>query len=150
MVMIKIVVFLIFFIAPISTLIHELGHAVAARLLRADFVSLFIGKGKRLVTFNIFQIQFVVNSFFILGGHTMSYKSPPYNMYESVYVTLFGPLLNGIVAFILSIFYSIQANIYIEIAIWFNLWLFFVNLIPIRLNERQTDGYIVYKMLKKY
>ncbi len=142
-------IFLIFAIAPLSTFFHELGHALAAKQVKAEVVTLRIGKGKQLFRIEIRELQIEIFSLFFMGGHTVSSRSPSYKLNELIYITLLGPLLNGIIAFLLILINRIEPFKFIELAIWFNLWLFFVNMIPIRIKDKHTDGYIVYKLLWK-
>ncbi|WP_085991985.1 M50 family metallopeptidase [Oceanobacillus senegalensis] len=145
--MIYLLLYLIFIVAPFSIFFHEIGHAIGARTRGADFIQLSIGQGKRLVTLGDQNFQIIVHLFYFMGGLTISEKSPSYKTKDVIILTLLGPLANGIIAILLILFYRMGPSLYIELAIWFNLWLMIVNLLPIKLKDKYTDGYIIFKRI---
>jgi Zn-dependent protease len=145
--LIQVIFFLVLIIAPISTFFHEFGHAIAARTLKASEITLKMGKGKRLFAITLQGLNIEIYSLFFIGGHTVSSRHPFYKKRELIYISLMGPLSNGIIALLLYFYLSYEVNVYIELSFWFNIWLFVMNIIPIHLNNKYTDGYIVYNIM---
>ncbi|MFD1850536.1 M50 family metallopeptidase [Oceanobacillus bengalensis] len=137
--------YLVFIAAPASTYFHELGHALAANLVKADMIHITIGKGKQMIHLSNEKINTYVNRQFFLGAYTVSTRENPYTAYEKIFIALMGPLTNGIIVILLYILYGVIPNIYLELAFWFNLWLAIVNMIPFKWREKHTDGYTIYK-----
>nr|WP_210434343.1 site-2 protease family protein [Virgibacillus sp. SK37] len=147
--LIQIIFTLVLIIAPLSTFFHEFGHAIAARTLKANEITLKMGKGKRLVAITLLDLNIEIHSLFFIGGHTISKRYPYYKKRELIYISLLGPLSNGIIALLLYFYLSYEVNLYIELSFWFNIWLFTMNIIPIHMNNKYTDGYIVYKLISE-
>ncbi|WP_068671965.1 site-2 protease family protein [Oceanobacillus sp. Castelsardo] len=145
--LIQVLFFLVLIIAPLSTFFHEIGHAIAARTLKASEITLKMGIGKRILAITLLELNIEIYSLFFIGGHTVSSRHPYYKKGELIYISLMGPLSNGIIALFLCLYLRNEVNLYIELSFWFNIWLFIMNIIPIRLNNKYTDGYIVYKLI---
>lgn len=141
--------YLIFLVSPISHFLHELGHALGASLVKADNIKIIIGKGKTLVKMGTVKVKIVVNKWYFIGGLTESFREKPYNKAEKILILLFAPFLNGIVAVIFYIIFTHHSNIFVEIIIWYNLWLMLSNLLPFKWDGKQTDGYTIYKLMCK-
>lgn len=137
--------YLILIVAPIGTLIHESGHAFGANLVKANQITLSIGRGKKIGVIHFQKIQMHIRLLYFLGGFTQSKRKMPYNQKEIVCITLFGPLNNAIFAILFYLLYGMYANQYLHILFLFNLWLAVVNMLPFKFKGKQSDGYSIFK-----
>lgn len=136
-------------VAPITVFIHELGHAIGSLMMRADKIELNIGAGRKLFSIENSKWTIGVYIFYMLGAHTASERDPYFSKMEQIVISGFGPLLNGVVWFIVQ-----QWNPVDDFGIWqlfalFNFWLFFINLIPFRIKGKQSDGYTILRALQQ-
>lgn len=136
-------------VAPITVFIHELGHAIGSLMMRADKIELNIGAGRKLFSIENSKWTIGVYIFYMLGAHTASERDPYFSKMEQIVISGFGPLLNGVVWFIVQ-----QWNPADDFGIWqlfalFNFWLFFINLIPFRIKGKQSDGYTILRALQQ-
>lgn len=143
---INLLLYFIFAAAPLSIILHEFGHAFAARIVHADHIIVSIGKGNILKTIGFKKIQIIIHVFFFLGGLAESNRKIPYKSLEMMWISIFGPFTNGIVAFLFYLLNETYSNNYFQLFFWFNLWLAVINLIPFKVGERQTDGYAIVKV----
>jgi Peptidase family M50 len=142
-----ILLYLVLFVAPISNLIHELGHLIGAKLAKADEVKVYIGRGTSVCKFVYRTTEIDIGSVFFTSGFTVSRREELYKPIEIVYITFFGPFLNAAVALILYLLFLHMQNDYILVLILYNCWLFVMNCIPFKIKDQQSDGYIIMKEL---
>ncbi|QGS68839.1 hypothetical protein CV093_11405 [Oceanobacillus sp. 143] len=110
---ILLLLFLILIVVPSSTLIHEMGHALAARMIKAETISLSIGRGKQLLQFRFERFQMTIYAVYFLDGLTSSSRVNPYSKRERLWITALGPVFNGIIAFLLFLFLTgTKTNLY--------------------------------------
>ncbi|WP_041544168.1 site-2 protease family protein [Oceanobacillus iheyensis] len=146
--LIDIVVFL-FIIAPIITLIHEIGHVSGSFVYKATHIFIHIGFGKPIMKKNIRKLQFNINSFYILGGGSFYHFNYDLLPYQRAIIAFLGPLFNIIVFLLLLFQFGIDSeNLLISLAIWFNLWLAIVNLIPFKWKEKSSDGLAIWLAIR--
>lgn len=146
---IYLILYLIFAVAPISMMLHEFGHAFAARIVQADDITISIGKGKQLKIIGFKRTRLIIHTIYFLGGFAESTRNQPYKPREIVWITIFGPITNGIIAFLFYMLNELYPNNYLQLFFWFNVWLAVVNMIPLKLKEKQTDGYLIMKLILK-
>ncbi|RLL48159.1 M50 family peptidase [Oceanobacillus piezotolerans] len=141
--------YLLLIVSPISIFFHELGHAIGAMKVKANSVSLTIGMGEKLFSLSMRNLSIVINKMYFMGGVTKSNRNSDYKVHEQVLISLMGPFANGVLSIILLIlyFYFPNPNLYFEIGIGFNIWLFITNLLPIRIRGKSTDGYLILEAL---
>ncbi|WP_077358065.1 M50 family metallopeptidase [Virgibacillus halodenitrificans] len=137
--------YLILIVAPISIAMHELGHALMAIVLKAHKVEVSIGAGKKLGGISRKGFQLSIYSLYFLGGVVEHEKKHPYKLREIIWISLSGPIMNAILAFIVYLLYDWIPNNYTSLFLLFNIWLAVVNLIPFKIKEKQTDGYTIFK-----
>ncbi|PAV29543.1 hypothetical protein CIL05_11815 [Virgibacillus profundi] len=142
---IYLLVFLITIAAPFSIFLHELGHAIAARTVNADQITLSIGLGNKISTIFLGKIQITINAIFFLGGLAKSERNIPYKSSEIVWISISGPITNAVFAFLVYLAYFIYPNNFLHLLFLFNLWLAFANIIPFKIKEKKTDGYTIFK-----
>ncbi|KQL52566.1 hypothetical protein AN964_02775 [Heyndrickxia shackletonii] len=142
-----IIIWFLLFIAPLTLFIHEFGHSIGAYLVKSDKIQLFIGVGKRLFFFRISTISFHIHTFYMLGGHTASERDPYYSKVEQIIISLFGPLLNGVVGILSTLIFSASNSSVLLFFNLFNIWLCVINLIPYRIGDKQSDGYVILKIM---
>ena len=140
--------FLLFIGAPISVFIHELGHAIAAVSLNANYIEITLGSGRELYILKWKQYVIRCNRIYFIGGVANYERNKPFTSKEMIWLTLFGPLFNGITASIIFFLLIIYPNVYLQLLFWFNIWLAIANLIPFRIKEKQTDGYTIIQLIK--
>jgi Zn-dependent protease len=135
--------YLVLVVAPISNLIHEIGHTVGARLAKADRVIIRIGKGKQIIKFVYPKLEIYVGLLYFTAGVTESKRAKDYTSFEKLYITFFGPFFNALVVFICYGIYQFTANELILVFLLYNSWLFLMNSVPFKLRDQKSDGYIM-------
>lgn len=139
----------VFLVVPGSLIIHEIGHLIGARLKNATEIRLIIGSGFPMFQFTLFNVEVVVNIMLIFGSYTSTVRETPFQDNEKILITVLGPVFNGLVAIIFFILYTVfNPDPLFYLIFLFNLWLAVVNIIPYKLGMKQSDGYIVYKILQ--
>lgn len=144
-----VIIYLVLIVAPISTFMHELGHALGAKFVKADQITLLIGVGKPLKTVTMRKIEFVIHKLFFTGGLTKSERKYPYKKIEMIWITALGPMMNAIIALFSYFLYLFYPNIFLYLLFLFNSWLSVVNIIPFKIKGNQTDGYTILQLLKQ-
>lgn len=144
---ISLLLYLLFVVAPIGTVLHEAGHVIGAKSLNADRMRLTIGSGAIVSTFFIRKVQITIRTIFFLGGLASSERKNMYKPYELIWIAFCGPLTNGLIAFLLYILYTAYPSNYLLLLLLFNLWIAVINLVPFRFKEKQSDGYTIVKVL---
>jgi Zn-dependent protease len=141
---IYVILWFVLLIAPICTILHEFGHVLGAKSMKADSITLSIGAGKSICGFSCNHIHNSIHTLFFLGGLAYSERNKPYKPAEIIWITLCGPVGNGVAA---TVFYGLFGftNVFVQLFILFNIWLAIVNMIPFKLKEKQTDGYTIVK-----
>lgn len=139
---------LVFIIAPISLLFHEIGHVVGASTMRATSIRLTIGLGKPIWSTYIGDIQLVICRFFLINSVTATVRDIPFTRREKLLITFMGPSFSGLLTLITYIAYStfVQSEI-LYLFYLFNLWLVIINLIPFKIGQKQSDGYTICTLL---
>ncbi|GGB37943.1 hypothetical protein GCM10011409_14230 [Lentibacillus populi] len=144
---------------PLTTLIHEIGHAAGLVCLAKDGVArIYLGdfSDSNKENFQIGRIHFHI----VWGaGGICKYEKPnDMTTFQSVIVSLSGPLISAIFATILFFFLNSPINNYFLISglFWTNLLQFIGTIIPIIYPKwwgpyggYPSDGYRVLKYLKK-
>jgi len=147
---IYLVLLLVFIIAPISTLLHELGHVLGAKWSKADSIILSIGSGYKIAAFSCKRIRVSLHLLFFLGGMAYNERNKPYKSREIIIISLCGPVSNVIAAAVVFYFAGFSYG-FVRAFILFNIWLAVINLIPFHLNGKQSDGYTIVKaILNRY
>lgn len=139
----------IIIIAPIGLFWHELGHVLGARFVRAPHVTLIIGVGKPIVKRTYDNTTFILRRLFWVNSVTKTKNSHLLSKNDKVIITLMGPMSSlffSILAYCLYVL--IVPNLFVLLLCLFNLWLGIINLIPFKINERQSDGYTILQTLK--
>lgn len=145
----NVILFLLFIGAPLSILIHELGHALASLYNNAAFITIDLGSGREMFAKKIGRIKVVIRLFYFLGGSTKNSRNISFSKREIFWISISGPFFSGCAAILLLIIVDIIPTAYVSILFWFNVWLAIGNLFPIRINERKTDGYTILEILKQ-
>lgn len=141
---------LVFFIAPISLLFHEIGHVMGAKWANASSIQLTIGVGNKLWAGSISNLQITVRSLFMINSFTSTTRKNPYQRKEKIMITMMGPLFSGLLAIIIyGVYFIFIPSQMMYIFFLFNLWLVFINVLPFKIGQKQSDGYIIYTLLLK-
>lgn len=142
------IIVLIIVIAPISLLFHEIGHVVGAKLMSATKILLTIGIGKQIFSLSIQNIDIRFRKFFVVNSFTSTIRNRPFTNKEKIFITFMGPLFSSLLALLAyGIYYSFLSNIYVLILFLFNLWLVLINLLPFKIGEKESDGYIIMQLI---
>lgn len=137
-------------IAPISLLIHELGHLTGALLMKATSIRLTIGAGNILIEKQFQRVHLLIRKFFIVNSFTSTIREIPFRNREKIFITLMGPIFSSVLAFICYLTYhAIFPHYFIFIAFLFNGWLVIMNLLPYKIGQKQSDGYTICTLLFK-
>ncbi|GGF08947.1 hypothetical protein GCM10010954_04270 [Halobacillus andaensis] len=145
--MIGLLFFLLLVAAPIALVIHELGHIITGALCGARYSVLTIGTGRSIIRIKFQKLHIIIGSLFFIGGHSINVKEPEFTRLQKVLISSGGPLANGVICGLLLIFPNSNEIEVIHLFFLFNLYLAVVNLIPFRIGERKSDGYLILKNL---
>ena len=138
---------LVFLIAPMSIIIHEMGHLLGARIVKADHYKLSIGKGKKIFSFSCHSLQIIIRTLYFTGGEAKSRRKHAYKPFDISLITAGGPLLNLVFALMCYSFFKSYPSNLIGLFILFNLWLGVGNLIPFKVRGKPSDGYLIFKAI---
>jgi len=147
---ITLIIYLVLVAAPISTILHETGHALAAKYAKADKIILLIGIGEPFKILTISNIQLVIHKLFFIGGMVESIRKQPYNKKEKIRITISGPVTNAITAMLSYFLYLMWPSKFLYLFFMFNIWVAVVNIIPFKIKGKQTDGYTVLQLIKEH
>lgn len=144
-----VVIIFIAFIVPASLIFHEIGHVVGAKLRRADQIHLTIGIGIKVFETTLFGVRIFFRLIYMLGSYTSTVRTIPLKSNEKIFITLMGPIFNLLLSVIFFYVYKFHIDEpIIFVSCLFNLWLAVMNLIPYKIGMKQSDGYIVYSLIK--
>ncbi|MFD1360604.1 M50 family metallopeptidase [Lentibacillus salinarum] len=141
--------YLVFIVAPAGTAVHEIGHVMAAGILGADRMTLSIGTGLTVYRSSWHKTAVSIQLLFFLGGMASSERKVPYRKREQIMIAAFGPLTSLSAAFLCAGLYAIFPTNYLLLLVLFNVWLALVNMIPFRFGGKQSDGYTIYKTMRR-
>lgn len=134
----------------IGTLIHEFGHAIGAKLISFQDIKVSIGSGNEIGSFNFIKIEWKIHVLFFLGGFISYETTKEYKPLDIALVAMMGPLFNGLTVFSLYFFTNIYLHNGLYLFFLFNAWLLIANVIPLKWKEKQSDGYIITKMIREH
>src|SRR5699024_1200930 len=146
---IYIFLYLIFVVAPAGTSIHELGHLIGAKSVGADKVSLTIGEGNIGYRTMWKKMHILIRLLSFVGGVVLSERKVPYQPGERITIGVFGPLSSLLAACICALLYIVYPGSYLLLMLLFNLWIAFINIIPFRFKDKQSDGYTIYEAIRQ-
>lgn len=147
--LLRLLLLLSLIIAPVSLFLHEVGHVIGARLMRATAICLSMGLGKKLWTFSFQNIDITIRTFFLWNYYTLSEREGSFDRYEKVMITLLGPLSNvGIATICWFVYHMLIQSSVIYLFFLFNLWVAVINFIPFKMGQKQTDGYTMMQLLQ--
>lgn len=138
-------VYLILIIGPIANFWHELGHTVAALLLKTDRVELTLGKGKAFTHFKINTVHITIQNIYFLGGVTNSRRAKAFNHQEKILLALAGPIFSLLLTILSFIGYLYFMHNILLMSMIYNGWIAFMNLVPFKLKNKKSDGYIAWQ-----
>lgn len=150
MISVVIILILVFIISPFSLLFHEIGHLVGASLMRSTSIQLTIGLGKTLWQTTFANIRIIIRRFFLVNSVTSTVRTTPFTIREKIVITIMGPSFSAMLTIITYIAYHVFVETEILYLFFlFNLWLVIINMIPFKIKQKQSDGYIVLSLLIK-
>ncbi|MBH0229645.1 site-2 protease family protein [Halobacillus yeomjeoni] len=132
---------LIFLVAPLSLLIHEMGHALTALLHQAEHSSITIGRGSKLFSVKLGRVKVHIRWVFFQGAQTLNERKNPFSLREKAWISIGGPLFNAIVAwFFIAMPFLSTSRTWMLFGL-FNGYLALVNSIPFCFRGKKSDGY---------
>ncbi len=134
----------------IGTFIHELGHAIGAKMASFQHITITIGTGREIGSFRTFNIEWRFHTLFFLGAYISYETSERYKPLDVAFVAMMGPLCNGITFLLIDIFTNKYLHNGLYLFFLFNAWLVLANVIPLKWNEKQSDGYMILKMIREH
>lgn len=134
----------------IGTSVHEFGHAIGAKLASYEDIIVTVGTGTEWLSFQFFGIQWKIHTFFFLGGYISYETAKKYEPLDIAFIAMMGPFANGILALSFDFLLHVHVHNGLYIFFLFNAWLILSNIIPMKWNEKESDGYIMLKMIGKH
>lgn len=132
-----------------STIAHELGHAITARILQGDSIRVVVGRMPQASDLIHPPTGITIDGFIPHGFSCFSLPQDPYKM---IGIAAAGPLAGFFASYALQKWVrKYRPNYYFaNISAYFAAINHAMNLIPIRINATiQTDGAHIYDALKK-
>jgi Zn-dependent protease len=145
---IYLIIYLLFIAGPLSIILHEAGHTFAARTANADQMQLSIGIGKKIYGKYFGKLELTIHSLFFLGGFSASSRSTQFTSTEMIWITLMGPLTSALAAVAFYFIHLVFPSHYVLLFFLFNAWLAIVNLLPLKVGEKQSDGYKIIQLIR--
>ncbi|MUV39734.1 hypothetical protein JNUCC1_03618 [Lentibacillus sp. JNUCC-1] len=130
-------------IVPVSNALHEAGHMAAAAAVHSDRFNMIIGSGRPLWQLDFGRLTITVHRMFFIGASAEQTRESPFTPLEKTWISLCGPLLNVFASLIGLMALNWISLPLIEWFILYNMWLGIMNLIPLKIKQRQSDGYII-------
>ncbi|MCF6136965.1 site-2 protease family protein [Pseudalkalibacillus berkeleyi] len=148
MLLMLIIVFVLF---PIATLLHELGHYITARLTGIKIIQIKMGIGNTILKLNDGPLRLEVRVLFFIGGSTSWECTTQSRPIQRMFIALNGPIANLLLAF-LAFHYMHYVGLplmeqTLHMFMLVNFWIAIGNLIPYKLNNRTSDGWLVVQNL---
>ncbi|UFJ39516.1 hypothetical protein LOK74_15815 [Brevibacillus humidisoli] len=142
----------LFVVAPLGILVHECGHLLIAILMRVRECKIHLGVGPVLYSGSRVTVRLA----FFMGGTTeYSVSEDPSMRGKVALISLGGPLSNLLCYWLIQQWitsYHIE-SILPTYFLMFNLWLAVMNVIPVKLGQIRSDGWLffhnLYAFLKK-
>ncbi|WP_026478225.1 zinc metalloprotease [Alkaliphilus transvaalensis] len=143
----------------LTTIIHEMGHAIPARILSKDKVTILLGVGNNKKIFNIGNFIVVLSGFHPFTGF-VNYNEEKLTRLGKFISTLGGPLISllvGVGGLLIAgkISNTILYRLF-RFAAFYNLYQFVVTIIPIKYpnwwgaySGFASDGYRIVTFLKE-
>lgn len=136
-------------IAPLSLFWHELGHVMGAKLAGASQVVLTIGVGRPIFERVYNNVTIIIRKLFIFNSFTETKRPDLLSNYDKIVITFMGPVSSLVLSLLAYFLYVlILPHLLLVVLCLFNLWIGVINLIPFKINERQSDGYTILQMFK--
>ncbi|WP_461180633.1 site-2 protease family protein [Virgibacillus kimchii] len=142
------IIYLLFVVGPLSTILHEAGHAFAAHMVNADRIRLSIGMGKKIYGISFEKFRLSIHQFFFMGGYSSSSRCKQFKSLEMIWITLLGPLTNALFTVIFYFVHFVFPNNYVLLFFLFNAWLTIVNLLPLKIGGKKSDGYKIVQLIR--
>ncbi|MFQ3542923.1 site-2 protease family protein [Halobacillus rhizosphaerae] len=140
---------LIFIAAPVSLLIHELGHVTVALFLGAENSLISLGSGQEILKGRIGKLDFRIHLFLFHGAYSLNENKQSFTNSQQALISMGGPVMNVCLSAALYFTGISQLSVLLHWLFLFNLYLAVVNLVPISIKGRKSDGYRIVKCFIK-
>lgn len=138
----------ILIMVPISLFIHELGHLLGAIFLKADRVTIYLGIGKQVSSFTYKNMHVKMFLLMMFHAYTQSERKLDFTNREYAFITIMGPLFSLLLTGLIGAFLFVVKSKVILYFFLFNLWITVINLIPFKIKNQKSDGYLIWTLLK--
>jgi len=115
----------------------------------ASSVEITIGAGKKVWEGTIKNIRIAVRRVFFANSHANATREKPFKKREKIIISFCGPFFSGLSALIFFIGHYSNPSAILYIFGLFNIWLAIVNLLPLKIGQKESDGYTICKLLLK-
>ncbi|MCH1625587.1 site-2 protease family protein [Ferdinandcohnia quinoae] len=136
----------LFLSVPLTNLLHEVGHVSGAKFLGIKGSQIQLGTGPKLFHFHVKETKVDVMLAYFIGAYSTNEYQGRLQEWKRGVISLSGPILNIIVVVIMTIL-GLTETTSLRLFILFNLWVGGVNIIPFKIKEKESDGYIFVKAL---
>jgi hypothetical protein len=147
------------FVFQLTTIIHEMGHAIPARIFSKDKVAIYLGVGNSKKNFRIGNLKVVLRGFHPFTGFVL-WNEEKLTRLGKIISTLGGPLISLLVGIGGLLMAGNVSNTILNrlftFASYYNLFQFIVTIIPIKYpkwwgahSEITSDGYNIITFLKE-
>lgn len=126
-------------LAPLTIIVHEIGHVIAASFFQVNKIEMNIGTGKVIHSIKRGKVRLTFH-ILVLGGASTQTELESSSNFSDRLISLGGPLVNLLLFFFLFPFIE-QSVRYFQLFIYFNAWMAIINLIPFKLGTKKSDGW---------
>ena len=146
---------------PLSTLIHEVGHALIAAIFTKQMVQIKIGAGEHICKFSFMRVDLLISFKKMIFGHTSFYN---FNLSKAKLLLILstGPIFSALASYIgVLLIYLTKLNVAADAIIvgWIcsHFLCFLRNVLPFHLqgaDEKNSkgipsDGLQIYRLLRQ-
>ncbi|EQB86791.1 membrane-associated protease RseP (regulator of RpoE activity) [Clostridium punense] len=144
-----------FVMLPIILLIHEFGHVFFVKLFGGKVTNITLGFGKKIISIGILDIRLL----YFVSGHFYYENLEKDSKGSRILILLGGLIFNAIsmaIVFIPALILYPEYDIYnipmlataFQTFLEFSFMFVIFNLLPIRLNNMNTDGLQLYQLIR--
>ena len=127
--------------APISNLLHEIGHILVARFFQVRGTQISLGIGPKLFGFKVGGTFLEINLVYFIGAFSTNDSSLEISDFKKAMIAVGGPVMNIVIAVVMMRIYEIE-NMLVSLTIFYNIWLGIMNLLPYKFIGKASDGWV--------
>ncbi|MDF0728079.1 site-2 protease family protein [Cytobacillus sp. S13-E01] len=127
--------------APISNLLHEIGHILVARFFQVRGTQISLGIGPKLFGLKVGGTFLEINLVYFIGAFSKNDSSLEISDFKKAMIAVGGPVMNIVIAVVMMRIYEIE-NMLVSLTIFYNIWLGIMNLLPYKFIGKASDGWV--------